>query len=910
VPESDFAKEGGWDDDDLDDIETEVKEVPECDFAKEGGWDNDDLDDIATEVKEVPESDFAKEGGWADDDIDVEVDESSTEISNDNDEKEKVQNGWANEDDLEVDIDADTDSPSSNEKPINSISLRPSSSPADGQMEQETTPPTNEEGSSLRPSHSVPRQKPQNVDQGSSECADQANVWSNAEPSPPATSMNTQSNIDYTKLLEEEKQKRENIERQLESYKMAAAFATRNSNDLRSQYESVQSALVSVEDEFRVFRENASRGDKVAISRNDELIIQMKALSEDLVRAKEEANEYKEKTAHLFNDSRGFMRTLQSKDNELNKLQRDIETSRNQTFACEEEIIELKERIERITVDKSNDSGLLLSVQSDLAKQQQCSRDLESRVSDLQAELNSSRDLEHQLRDQITKLQKDSESISSLKAENLDLQKKLKESEVNMTSSSNQSRSQLAAAQIEVIELKSKLKDSERSLANVSADKVSASKNFANMESQVRQLKQNLVVAESASSLQSDEFTKKLAMKLKELNERNQEIAHLKARNETLSKELSEQSEEIVAKGSIEMQRALLAKERDELLSRNIELEGKIVACEEKSKSLSLKVDEFNLRSRDEGALTSELRQQVDRLRNENDQLFSDNEDILIELGYQKQLQDTQREEFAVANARLEERLKNEIENRAREKESATEVESSLRSDLTKYVEENKLLKCEVEELSAERKRDSAEKAQCNGAPDQGYTAKIEKLRISTQEKQNTISLLEDRLRMSECGLEEKDIEIKDALTKLEGLTSSISEQKCKDDDVSQLKAESQGLRQSLDSTKRELQVKELEIAALNERLDADRKKTELPSRDVFSSPFLKGLRSDNISPDLLKNQVLINLISALERSELQRADCLDRLVSERMNHAESLKKLGDSVKRFYSTLSYGDSAS
>jgi len=691
---------------------------------------------------------------------------------------------------------------------------------------------------------------------------------------------------------------------------MAAAFATRNSNDLRSQYESVQSALVSVEDEFRVFRENASRGDNVTMRRNDELTIQMKTLSEDLARAKEEADEYKEKTANLFNDNRGFLRTLQSKDNELNKLQRDIETSRNQTFACEEEIIELKERIERITVDKSNDSGLLLSVQSDLTKQQQCSRDLQSRVSDLQAELNSSSFLENQLREQITKLQKDSEAITSLKAENLDLQKKLKESEINVTFSSNQCRSQLAAAQIEVIELKSQLKDLERSLANLSADKVSASQNFANMESQVRQLKQDLLVAESASSLQSDEFTKKLAMKVKELNERNQEIAHLRARNETLSKELSEQSKEIIAKGSIEMQRALLAKERDGLLSRNIELEGKIVAYEEKSKSLSLKLDELYSRSRDEGALASELQQQVDRLRNENDQLSSDTEDILIELGYQKQLQDIQREEFAVANDQLEERLKNEIENRAREKQSATKVESLLRSDLTKLLEENELLKCEVEELSAERKRDSAEKAQCNGALDQSYTAKIEKLNYSLQENQNTISMLEDRLCMSECSLEEKDIELKDALAKVDELTSSISEQKCNDDDVSQLKAELQGLRQSLESSKRELQFKETKIAELNRSLDTDRKKSELPSRDVFSSPFLKGLRNDNISHDLMKNQVLVNLISALERSELQRADCLDRLVSERKDHAESLKKLGDSVKRFYSTLSYGDNTS
>lgn len=715
------------------------------------------------------------------------------------------------------------------------------------------------------------------------------------------------------KLLEEEKQKREKVEMQLESYKMAAAFATRNSNDLRAQYESVQSALVSVEDEFRTFRQNAGQSEKVALDKNDELTTEMKSLSDELMRAKEEANTYKEKTMNLVKDNRGFLRTLQSKDNELNKLQHDSESSRNQTFACEEEIIELKEHIERQTVDSSNDSIKLLSLKSDLVEQQQRSRGLVSQISDLRTELISCSEREIQLKEQVIKFKEESEAIPSFEAEIAELRKKLEETKVSfssLSSSSNHSRSQLAAAQIEIIELKSKLNESDASLSKYAANTTSASQNFADLESHVCELKQNLAVAESAASLQSDKFTKKLALKSNEVNDRNQQIMELKARNKTLTIELSERSKEIVVKDSVEMQRDLLEKERDDLLANNVELEGKVVAFEERSRSLSSKLGEVNARSRDEETLVSELRQQIERLRNDNDQLFSDNEDILIELGYQKQLQDTQREEFVAATAQFEQRLQNDIDTRKIEKESAIEAESSLRSDLSKLAEENESLKCEIKSLLVEKNRGTIEKAQCNGLSDQDYASKIQELNSSLHDKQNIISKLEGRLNLSQCELIEKDKEFKNAIMKFENLTASNSEQNRKDDGVlSQLRAESQELKQSLELATRELQAKENKISALNQRLDADREQPESSYRDVFSSPFLKGLRNDNTSPEIL-NKHVIHLISALERSELQRADCLDRLVSERKNHAESLKKLGDSVKRFYSTLSYGDGAS
>merc|ERR1712127_580322 len=68
-----------------------------------------------------------------------------------------------------------------------------------------------------------------------------------------------------------------------------------------------------------------------------------------------------------------------------------------------------------------------------------------------------------------------------------------------------------------------------------------------------------------------------------------------------------------------------------------------------------------------------------------------------------------------------------------------------------------------------------------------------------------------------------------------------------------------------------------------------------------------KKLSINKIEDPTILRELLLSLASDLEQSELGRADVLDRLVKERKTHAESLKRLGDSVKRFYSAVSYGE---
>mmetsp|Transcript_3569 Transcript_3569/g.4830 ORF Transcript_3569/g.4830 Transcript_3569/m.4830 type:complete len:81 (+) Transcript_3569:1374-1616(+) len=59
-------------------------------------------------------------------------------------------------------------------------------------------------------------------------------------------------------------------------------------------------------------------------------------------------------------------------------------------------------------------------------------------------------------------------------------------------------------------------------------------------------------------------------------------------------------------------------------------------------------------------------------------------------------------------------------------------------------------------------------------------------------------------------------------------------------------------------------------------------------------------------SSDFMCKQIIV-LALALEQSELKRAEALDRVMKERKSNSDSLRRLGESVKRFYSTVCCGD---
>ena len=59
-------------------------------------------------------------------------------------------------------------------------------------------------------------------------------------------------------------------------------------------------------------------------------------------------------------------------------------------------------------------------------------------------------------------------------------------------------------------------------------------------------------------------------------------------------------------------------------------------------------------------------------------------------------------------------------------------------------------------------------------------------------------------------------------------------------------------------------------------------------------------------SVDTMRAQ-LIALAQALEKSESNRADAIEKLEKERKDNADSLRRITESVKRFYTQLKHSD---
>jgi len=106
-----------------------------------------------------------------------------------------------------------------------------------------------------------------------------------------------------------------------------------------------------------------------------------------------------------------------------------------------------------------------------------------------------------------------------------------------------------------------------------------------------------------------------------------------------------------------------------------------------------------------------------------------------------------------------------------------------------------------------------------------------------------------------------------------------------------------------LSTAKNLLSCKEEEL----ERVSLELEETRTEQLEVTQRVATQVLESDLSKEEAEKvdnmRGLIISLSQALEKSETRRADAIERLLRERKTNADSLKRLGESVKRFYVTL-------
>ena len=120
-----------------------------------------------------------------------------------------------------------------------------------------------------------------------------------------------------------------------------------------------------------------------------------------------------------------------------------------------------------------------------------------------------------------------------------------------------------------------------------------------------------------------------------------------------------------------------------------------------------------------------------------------------------------------------------------------------------------------------------------------------------------------------------------------------------KDSEIGKLQSQLQSLDSDLSNKHKELESKQEHVDKLSSELK------DLRSQSMTDRTL--DLTRDEAENSEKMRQQIVALAKALERSEGQRALVIERLEGERQANADSLRRLTESVKRFYSTLSMGD---
>uniref|UniRef100_A0A7S2XLZ7 Uncharacterized protein n=1 Tax=Attheya septentrionalis TaxID=420275 RepID=A0A7S2XLZ7_9STRA len=172
-----------------------------------------------------------------------------------------------------------------------------------------------------------------------------------------------------------------------------------------------------------------------------------------------------------------------------------------------------------------------------------------------------------------------------------------------------------------------------------------------------------------------------------------------------------------------------------------------------------------------------------------------------------------------------------------------------------------------------------------------GSKALVDKLQVQLSNYKNELHETKDQLRNVESHVESlqstMNMRVTEASRKLEIQESSLTD---KQEELGVKLNELELMRGELEQVRQE-QTTTLELFHQSES------RTGTPKSVV---------EDDEFSVDVMRDQI-VTLALALETSELDRADAMDRIGRERKDNADSLKRLGLLVKRFYSTLSCGD---
>lgn len=357
------------------------------------------------------------------------------------------------------------------------------------------------------------------------------------------------------------------------------------------------------------------------------------------------------------------------------------------------------------------------------------------------------------------------------------------------------------------------------------------------------------------------------------------------------------------------------------------------VQMQEREKSLNQHMDSVRFLEEqimDKNQEIQSLQFRLEALLVEKGEIASENEELLVQLGLEGQKQQNLELEFHKMSAYFEEQL----EAVAHEKEDLEIRTKKIRQENEQLREEVKMLSDQVQmqedrmvklmndisdfpdKQSMAQGDSEASIADILNVPLQGRLddaqEKIEHLDIICKEQAQKIMLLQNALEGYE-----KVTDSKLDMDGTEALNQALSDEKKINailiSDIEKVKAELLQCDEKHKECMIELaNVSETLLNCQNRCKSLEEERNSLLEQLSSLKQASTGLQHSKICVGLSENDAesvefmrekIIALATALEKSEQSRAEAMDRISFERRNHAESLRKVSENVKRFYSTL-------
>eukprot|EP00571_Detonula_confervacea_P010641 CAMPEP_0172306968 /NCGR_PEP_ID=MMETSP1058-20130122/7921_1 /TAXON_ID=83371 /ORGANISM="Detonula confervacea, Strain CCMP 353" /LENGTH=2065 /DNA_ID=CAMNT_0013019021 /DNA_START=95 /DNA_END=6292 /DNA_ORIENTATION=- len=624
----------------------------------------------------------------------------------------------------------------------------------------------------------------------------------------------------------------------------------------------------------------------------------------------------------------------------LAKSQEDADEARDQISRLQSQLADLLK----------DHNATMKNVEEQLTNSLQQSSNLHTQCEEYRMKLENAEkecaSISHSASDTIAKY---NEQISMLQGENLELstglqkvQSALLESKQQFETSAGEDDSKVKQLQRSIDSMKEEMEsiahlhqellDKNHCLMQEKADITQSFETRASTAEQQTNLLQLECAKFRSDSQNTSAYAKKAAANLQE------QVQALRDSNAQLEDKLFEASFETPEAGRLAEENASLRKERDELKEETLVLSQRI--NELASQVDGLAVNEYS--SSPNGTITSvekeallarintleeelkaengvnELRDELTSLHEERDHLDLDNEELLVQLGLMQQ-----------------DKLENQGDCEV-ELESLREQVSTLQDQCTRLhyeLEEsrstNKLLKGEVDHYVKNLQDKSNSLRQTNSElfveneslKDQisDLVKKIEAFELLSGEigdddiNDDDIKTLRQQLGLLELKLADKEVEVESGKKQMKHALDS------RDLEIFKLATECSSREKELKDVSSKLDDANNEMGTFNTQLESlqiqhdqdqhdqvvydgaeDEKSYEDEDDDISLQDLLVEAVLD--SDDYLRSQIVV-LAQALERSELQRADALERIFTERKTNGDSLRQLGESVKRFYSTV-------